>query len=511
VEPIFTGSEWNFDIIKRLWEEIDIIGKEMGLDYYPLQIEIVSAEQMLDAYSSTGLPSYYSHWSFGKSFVKNQKEYAEGKSGLAYELIINSNPSIAYLMESNSACMQATVLAHAGVGHSCVFKTNYLFKQWTDAEYIVDYMQFAKNYVADCEEKYGAEEVEWLLDACHSLDRYGVDKYKRPTKLKKELARQRERELQEYAEKTFNDLWRTVPDVNNERSIMSQIDSLFRDLRKEMEIELKEDNRDFPEENILYFIEKHSRSLKDWQKEIVRIVRKISQYFYPQLQTKLINEGMATFVEHEIMTRLYDKGLITEGSYIEFLKDHCNVINNYQMSAYQNPYALGFAMFADIKRIVTKPTPEDYEYFPDIAGTQDYMSVVIDIVKNYRDENFILQFLSPKVIRDFKFVSLIDKEDWNEYVVGETHDLEDYRAIKKLLSKQYDYYSYYFPLLAIVDTCPETGLLTLNHTVIEGRILDYKSAKEVVNYISMLWGGPVEILYVDEEGTEVSKTRTDDD
>ena len=100
--------------------------------------------------------------------------------GLAYEIVINSNPCIAYLMEENTMMMQALVIAHACFGHNSFFKGNYLFRTWTDAEAIIDYMVFAKRYISDCEERYGIEEVENLLDSCHALQNHGVDRYKRP-------------------------------------------------------------------------------------------------------------------------------------------------------------------------------------------------------------------------------------------------------------------------------------------------------------------------------------------
>ncbi|MGU3846469.1 SpoVR family protein, partial [Vibrio diabolicus] len=98
-----------------------------------------------------------------------------GQMGLAYEIFINSNPCIAYLMEENTVTMQALVIAHACYGHNSFFKGNYLFQTWTDASSIIDYLLFAKKYLAECEERYGVQEVEKLLDSCHALMNFGVD------------------------------------------------------------------------------------------------------------------------------------------------------------------------------------------------------------------------------------------------------------------------------------------------------------------------------------------------
>ena len=150
---------------------------ELGLDVYPNQIEVITAEQMLDAYSSVGMPLFYKHWSFGKHFAHQEASYRKGLMGLAYEIVINSSPCISYLMEENTATMQTLVIAHAAFGHNHFFKNNYLFKQWTDADGILDYLEFAKNYVAQCEERHGRLAVEQTLDAAHALMSHGIYRY----------------------------------------------------------------------------------------------------------------------------------------------------------------------------------------------------------------------------------------------------------------------------------------------------------------------------------------------
>ena len=166
---------------------------------------------MLDAYASSGLPVGYPHWSYGKEFIRNEQAYRRGMQGLAYEIVINSNPCIAYLMEENTMTTQALVIAHACYGHNSFFKGNHLFRQWTAADAILDYLVFARRYVMECEERHGAAAVEEVLDACHALMPHGVDRYRRPAALtlKAEAARLAEREA--HRERQFNDLWRTVP------------------------------------------------------------------------------------------------------------------------------------------------------------------------------------------------------------------------------------------------------------------------------------------------------------
>ena len=171
-QPISTGSEWTFDLINEYDREIKLIAEEFQLDTYPNQIEIISSEQMMDAYAASGMPVYYHHWSFGKHFLGIENNYSRGQMGLAYEIVINSNPCIAYLMEEKTMMMQALVIAHACYGHNSFFKGNYLFRTWTDADSIVDYMLFARNYISKCEDRYGVDVVERILDSCHALVNY---------------------------------------------------------------------------------------------------------------------------------------------------------------------------------------------------------------------------------------------------------------------------------------------------------------------------------------------------
>jgi spore cortex formation protein SpoVR/YcgB (stage V sporulation) len=365
---LFEDSEWDFDKLRRAYDAIEEIAVgELGLDTYPNQIEVITSEQMLDAYASIGLPLMYRHWSFGKRFAREESLYRHGLMGLAYEIVINSNPCISYIMEENSMPMQTLVVAHAAFGHNHFFKNNYLFRQWTDAGGILDYLAFARDFISHAEERYGVEAVERVLDAAHALMDHGVHRYAKPPKLNLGEERKREQERRQFFETHYDDVWRTAlfgdekPDIDAAAAAKK-----FAEMRKQLRL---------PEENLLYFIEKRAPRLEPWQRELVRIVRHISQYFYPQKQTKLMNEGCATFVHYTIVNRLHEKGLISDGALLEILHSHTSVVTqpDFDDPRYNgiNPYALGFAMMRDIKRICIEPTDEDREWFPDFAGNND--------------------------------------------------------------------------------------------------------------------------------------------
>src|SRR5688572_13355832 len=361
-KPLAATSEWSLPLLQKYEQAIAEVARKYRLDTYPNQIEIINSEQMLDAYASIGMPINYTHWSFGKKFLQMEKHYKRGQMGLAYEIVINSNPCIAYLMEENTMTMQALVIAHACYGHNSFFKGNYLFRTWTDASSIIDYLVFAKNYISKCEERYGIAAVEDVLDSCHALMNYGVDRYKRPYPISAHEEERRQSEREEYLQKHVNDLWRTIPK------------SAAGDAQKNAPRFPSE-----PQENILYFLEKNSPLLESWQREVIRIVRKIAQYFYPQRQTQVMNEGWACFWHYTLLNELYDRGYVNDGFIFEFLQSHTSVIAQpaYDSPYYSgiNPYTLGFAMFMDIRRICEKPTDEDREWLPEIAG-QDWNKTV---------------------------------------------------------------------------------------------------------------------------------------
>src|SRR2546423_14199402 len=395
-EPLFQGADWDFLTLQRIHDACEGIARsELGLDVYPNQIEVITAEQMLDAYSSVGMPLFYKHWSFGKHFAFHEASYRRGLMGLAYEIVINSSPCISYLMEENSATMQALVIAHAAFGHNHFFKNNYLFKQWTDANGILDYLEFAKTYVAQCEERQGRLAVEQTLDAAHALMSHGIDRY--PGKKKLDLGAEEKRAGRR---------------------------------------------------------------------------------------------------------RLHEQGRISDGNFLEFLQSHTNVVfqpdfDDPRFSGF-NPYALGFAMMQDIERIVSNPDDEDREWFPEIAGNGDVMGVLRNIWANYRDESFIGQYLSPRLMRHFRMFHLHDDPEERAGVkVDAIHDERGYRRVRRELAKQYDV-GFIDANIAVVDVdLAGDRRLMLRHAVVKGAQLNEADARRVLQHLADLWSYDVSLVEVD--------------
>jgi stage V sporulation protein R len=369
--------------------------------------------------------------------------------------------------------MQAIVIAHASYGHNSFFANNYLFREWTDASSIIDYLVYARNYINDCEVRYGFEAVESILDAAHALKYYGVDRYKRPPKLTKTEAEARKKQVEEEKQRQVNPLWdNLVPHTTFEH---------------------EEENPMEPEENILYFIEKNAPDLEVWEREIIRIVRKIATYYYPNYQTQCLNEGHACFTHHHIMTRLHEKGLITDGSYLEFLHSHTGVVHQYPKTMRFNPYWLGYNMFAEIKRICQEPTAEDSAWFPDLAGT-NWLSAWHNAFKNFRDESFISQYLSPAMMRKERMFLLDDDAAYpREYEVDRIHDDRGFRQIREALSDS-KRIGTMFPDIQVVDVdWKGKRTLYLRHTAYNNIALNTRKKERTIAQFERLWGYPVVI------------------
>jgi spore cortex formation protein SpoVR/YcgB (stage V sporulation) len=219
-----------------------------------------------------------------------------------------------------------------------------------------------------------------------------------------------------------------------------------------------------------------------------------------------MNEGAATYVHYRIMTRLHEQGRISDGDFLEFLQSHTNVVfqpsyDDQRFSGF-NPYALGFAMMQDIERIVSDPGDEDREWFPDIAGLGDVMAVLREIWANYRDESFIGQFLSPRLMRHLRLFHLHDDPDESAGIKVEAiHDERGYRRIRRQLARQYDV-GWTDPNIEVVDVdLAGDRRLLLRHTVVNGALLEEADAKRVLQHLADLWSYDVLLREVDAADT----------
>jgi len=295
-------SDWNLRDLEKWDEEICKIAKAHGLDWYPITYETCDYYEMIGNMSYHGMPTHYGHWSFGKSFEIQHSQYQHGVTGLPYELIINSDPCISYLMRENPLYLQILIMAHC-VGHSDFFKKNRMFG-FTRADTVVPRMRNAKKRIQKYVEDpwIGIEKVEKVIDACQALS-YQVPRYP------KDVVSIRE----EYeADKIVN---------------------------KRVELE----KPPYKEYDILGFVLDFATDLPEWKKDIISIVRDEAYYFMPQIRTKVMNEGWACFWHYRIVHELN----LPQKYHIPFLKSHNQVVRPHVGRI--NPYHLGFHLFNRIE------------------------------------------------------------------------------------------------------------------------------------------------------------------
>ena len=283
--------------------------------------------------------------------------------------------------------MQTLVIAHAAFGHNHFFKNNYLFKQWTDADGILDYLEFAKRYVTHCEERHGRRAVEQTLDAAHALMSHGIDRYpgKKKLDLRAEEKRAGRRRLHE--EGTFNDLWRTVPTGPIKSDVLLNVERRQTAARAAAGKSAVLPGEDGAAAGALATRIAAYRAAH----------RAVFLSAEPDQGHERGHRDLRSLSHHEPPARAGtdDPTAISSNSCSRTPTSCSSPISTIRAISGFNPYALGFAMMQDIERIVTNPDDEDREWFPDIAGTGDAMGVLRDVWANYRDESFISQFHEP--------------------------------------------------------------------------------------------------------------------
>lgn len=291
--------EYSFNDIEKWNEKIEKKVREYGLECYPQEFEIIGFNEMIGYEAYVGMPSRYPHWSFGKSYEKSKTLYSLNLTGLPYEMVINSDPCLAYLMKDNTLLLQILTMAHV-YGHNDFFRNNRLFKEGTNAKYTLEMFnldaKIIRNYIDD--PSIGYSEVERILDAGHAI-RY---QSKRTVGVK-ELTNNEIKEniLKDYENKKEN---RDILDPYEEISLP--------DLDK---IPLE------PVDDLMGFIINYGQ-LQEWQKTILRIVKRETEYFIPQIETKIMNEGWASYTHYNILKQLE----LPQELHLEFLKRHNDVI-----------------------------------------------------------------------------------------------------------------------------------------------------------------------------------------
>lgn len=432
-----SSSDWTMKELEQWDEKIIDLAKEEGLDWFPIRYEVCDYYSMIGHMSYHGMPTHYGHWSHGKQFERTHQMYNLGMEGLPYELIINSNPSISYLMRENPAYLQILIMCHC-VGHSDFFKNNRMFAN-TGPDTVVQRFRNAKKRIQGYVENtnIGIDEVERVLDAAHAVqfqtDRYPIEKLS----------------PQELREKYVNL-------INNDET--GEYDHIDID-----QIPLE------PQYDILKFIMDYGR-IPDWKKDILNIVRQQAQYFIPQIQTKIMNEGWASFWHYRLMHKLE----LPQKYHIPFLKSHNQVIRPHIGGL--NPYHLGFEMFRRIE--------ERY-------GIEECFLAR----ESAHDVSFLRQYLTEEDAHDLGLFSFARKRD--KYKITDISDEEGWKNVKQDLLKNIG--TNPIPVIYVNEVNDDNTLVLVHDH--DGRDLELQHADEVVLHISRLWGDVIKLFTVVEGDT----------
>jgi stage V sporulation protein R len=441
-------------------EEITEIATGFGLDFYPMRYEICPAD-IIYTFGAYGMPTRFSHWSFGKQFHKMKLHYDLGLSKI-YELVINSNPCYAFLLDSNSLINNKLIVAHV-LAHCDFFKNNVRFQN-TKRE-MVESMAATADRIRQYEIKYGKQEVETFLDAVLAIDEHIDPSLMRP-KLAWSMDDVEFVEEEETASTPYDELW-GLDDRNKAKKPKKKVAKKFPPQ---------------PEKDILLFIENFSRELTDWQRDILTMMREEMLYFWPQLETKIMNEGWASYWHQRIVRELD----LTSAEAIEFAKLNAGVVQPSKTGI--NPYYLGLKIFEDIEERYNNPTEEMKQRGVKPGSGREKMFEVreiesdISFLRNYLTKGLVMRedmYLFQKQGRDYKIVDKAWKQVRDQLVSMRVNGG--------------------FPYITVNDgDYNKNGELYLKHGF-EGIELDLKYLEKVLPYIHQLWGRGVHMETVVED------------
>ena len=429
-------SDWTVADLQKWDDKICRVGEDFGLDWFPIDYEIIDYAEMLGAMAYTGLPTHYRHWSYGKEYERTHTLYNMGQTGLPYEMIINSNPSIAYLMRENALYIHILTMAHC-VGHSDFFKQNRMFAH-TDPNNIIGSFKSAAKYVRQLIEdpSIGIERVEKILDAAHSIKyqvpRFPGIKYKSRDEL-----------------------------IEIEKDRMTENPKYKPDLTR---VPLR------PEYNLLRFIADHSKYLEDWERNLILIVEESSKYFIPQALTKIMNEGWACTIHQKIINELN----LPDSLYLPFVKLHNQVIRPHLGQI--NPYHLGYKLF---QKIIEE------------KGFEEAMT----IREVHNDITFLRFYMDEEFMRDNNYFSYSFDKNKQSSVVDDISDEEGWESVRDAMIKNVGLGR--LPVV-YVDEIEKDGTLSLVHEH-DGRDMELNYARKVFDFIETLWGDNVKLITMVED------------
>ena len=446
------------DGIDAAWDQ----ARKFGLDPFPTHFELVPASIMYE-FASYSIPGRFSHWTFGKAYYRQKMQYDMGLSKI-YEMVVNTNPSYAFLMEMNSLLQNTFVAAHV-FGHTDFFKNNVYF-QYTSRR-MIDKVSVHAERIAKYEFDHGRDEVERFLDAVLSIQEH-VD-YNLLLREQDEEKNKKDEKPKKKPSSDYEDLW-----------------SLDQKEKKAQEEREKLPGKppkfpEKPEKDILLFLSHHAPHLQPWQRDIIEIVHTEMLYFVPQMQTKAMNEGWASIWHSRIMRELADSGIISDPDFVEFAQLHSSVLTPSRTSL--NPYYIGYRIFEDIEKRWDNPTEEEQEQLGRQPGMGRQKLFEVREIEN--DVSFLRNYLTEDLIKDLDLY--LYKKEGDEWIIVE----KNWQKVRDTIVANMTNFGH--PYL-VVDNGDYRGNreLYIKH-LYESQELDLAYAEKTLQHVYTLWGRPVHL------------------
>ncbi|MHA2342975.1 MAG: SpoVR family protein [Candidatus Hodarchaeales archaeon] len=471
-----------------------IVTEDLGLTCFPIEFDIVPPQKMLEIMAYR-IPTNISNWKRGRDYERARTIWEYGIRGLPYEVVINADPSKAYLMGDNKFAVQCLVMAHV-YGHVAFFTNNKYFRR--SRQDIVGIMYEASKRFMGYEKKYGIDEVEMTVDAGHALQWHSSPFATNETQQeKRKRVFEQEKKKLHVKGGDFKDIsGDTTPAINEDIELFNQ--KLWRAIKLKTPVE--------PTEDILRYIIDNSTILEDWQKDTLEVLRMEGQYYWPIAKTKFMNEGFATFVHERVLGKLFKEGILTSKEHADY--NYSNALVKAEHEHDLNPYLVGWGMWKDLEERWDKGRHGiDWDNCTDLKTKKEWDTKEMGgwnkckkVVKTYTDWFFMQDFLTPEIVRDLK-IYVFEAKDQGKHI--------DYVITKDTMEEIRDKIVYAFaqsmiPKIAVINgNHEEKGYLALKHNY-DGVPLDDAYAKETMKHIAYLWGRPVIMDTKSDDSTEVS-------
>lgn len=456
--------------LERAIDEITEIATGFGLDFYPMRYEICPAD-IIYTFGAYGMPTRFHHWSFGKTFNKMKMQYDFGLSKI-YELVINADPCYAFLLDGNSLIQNKLIVAHV-LAHCDFFKNNARFMNTN--RNMVESMSATAERISSYELEYGTQAVESFIDAVLAIQEHVDPQLVHPRKLDKQ--RYMEMKIQELKGNQgsgpvgpYDDLLSLEENRRKGKSqgITDQLDYTF---------------PPEPEKDIVWFIQEFSTVLEDWQRDIMTMLRDEMLYFWPQMETKIMNEGWASYWHQRIIRELE----LTSDETIEFAKLNSSVVQPSRHSL--NPYYLGLKIFEDIEKRWDNPSQLEQERLGRQPGKG--REKIFEVRELDSDTSFIRNYLTKDLTRDLDLYVFEKKGPEWKITDKSWENIRDQLVYSRVNGG--------FPYMVVQDgDYQRTGELYIKHNY-EGIELDLKYLERTLPYVYTLWGKTVHLETLVEE------------